>query len=133
MIGNDRHVSFLMKEQKRKKSPGFDGLPYKFYQRFWDQLGPEFTGVLSEAFQPGAAALPADITEGRVTLLYKVKEPDRGSQLATDPSRLVFCFNVFLIFWFWRKLTRPSLPIMSAIRKTETADHRKVSGPQHIL
>ena len=25
----------------RSKAPGFDGLPYEFYQRFWEQLGPE--------------------------------------------------------------------------------------------
>ena len=48
----------------RGNSPGFDGLPYEFYQRFWDQLGPELTSVLSEAFQAGAASLPADMTEG---------------------------------------------------------------------
>ena len=48
----------------RGKSPGFDGLPYESYQRFWDQLGPELTAVLSEAFQAGAASLPADMTEG---------------------------------------------------------------------
>ena len=32
-----------------------------------------------------------------------------------------------------RKLTCPSMPIISAIRKTDKANHRRVSGPQHIL
>ena len=32
-----------------------------------------------------------------------------------------------------RKLTWPSMPIMSATRKTDKANHRRVSGPQHIL
>ena len=33
----------------------------------------------------------------------------------------------------WKKLTYPSLPIMSTIRKTEKTEHRRESGPQHIL
>ena len=54
----------------RGKSPGFQGLPYELYQRFWDQVGAELTAVLSEAFQPGSpASLPGDMTESRVTLL----------------------------------------------------------------
>ena len=73
----------------RGKSPGFDGLPYEFYQRFWDQLGPELTAVLSEAFQAGAASLPADMTEGRVTLLYKGKGADRAQPASYRPITLL--------------------------------------------
>ena len=43
----------ILQALPRGKSSGFNGLPYEFYQRFWDQLGPELTAVLSEAFQPG--------------------------------------------------------------------------------
>ena len=73
----------------RGKSPGFDGLPYEFYLRFWDQLGPELTAVLSEAFQAGAAALPADMTEGPVTLLYKGKGSDRAQPASYRPITLL--------------------------------------------
>ena len=73
----------------RGKSPGFDGLPYEFYQRFWDQLGPELTAVLSEAFQAGAASLPADMTEGRVTLLHKGKGADRAQPASYRPITLL--------------------------------------------
>ena len=73
-----RPFTQILQALPRGKSPGFDGLPYKFYKRFWDQLGPELTAVLNEAFQPGGlASLSADMTEGRVTLLYKGKRADR--------------------------------------------------------
>ena len=32
-----------------------------------------------------------------------------------------------------KKLTCPSMPIISAVRKIDKANHRRVSGPQHIL
>ena len=74
----------------RGKSPGFDGLPYKFYQRFWDQLGPELIAVLSEAFQPNCpASLPADMTEGCVTLLYEGKGADRAQPALYRPITLL--------------------------------------------
>jgi len=70
----------------RSKAPGFDGLPYKFYQRFWEQLGPELTAVLQEAFQPdGPGQLPSDMTEGRITLLYKGKGLDRALPASYRP------------------------------------------------
>ena len=45
------------------------------------------------------------------------------------------CCVFFFYFFFLgeRKLTCPSMPIISAIRKTDKANHRRVSGPQHIL
>ena len=39
----------------------------------------------------------------------------------------------FLFFFCGRKLTCPSMPIIPAIRKTDKANHRRVSGRQHIL
>ena len=41
---------------------------------------------------------------------------------------------IFYFFFFWvRKLTCPSMPIIPAIRKTAKANYWRVSGPQHIL
>ena len=80
----------ILQALPRGKSPGFDGLPYEFYQRFWDQLGPELTAVLGEAFQPGGpASLPADMTKGRVTLLYKGKGADRAEPASYRPITLL--------------------------------------------
>ena len=39
----------------------------------------------------------------------------------------------FSFFLCGRKLTCPSMPIISATRKTDKANHWRVSGPQHIL
>ena len=77
------------------KAPGFDGLPYEFYQRFWDQLGPELAAVLHEAFQPGGPeALPAGMMEGRITLLYKGKGADRAVPTINWPTRPTIRYTV---------------------------------------
>ena len=39
----------------------------------------------------------------------------------------------FICFLCGRKLTCPSMPIFSAVRKTDKAHHRRVSGPQDVL
>ena len=36
----------LFKKCARNKSPGLDGLPYKFYQATWDIVGQAFVKVL---------------------------------------------------------------------------------------
>ena len=46
--------------------------------------------MLSEAFQPGGpASLPADMTEGRVTLFYKGKGADRAQPASYRPITLL--------------------------------------------
>ena len=45
--------------------------------------------MLSEAFQAGAASLPADMTEGRVTLLHKGKGADRAQPASYRPITLL--------------------------------------------
>ena len=44
--------------------------------------------MLSEAFQPGAASLPADMTEGGVALLYKGTGTDRAHPTSYRPITL---------------------------------------------
>ena len=52
--------------------------------------GPELTAVLGEAFQPGGpASLPADMTEGRVTLLHEGKGADRAQPASYRPITLL--------------------------------------------
>ena len=46
--------------------------------------------MLSEAFQPGGpASVPADMTEGRVTLFYKGKGADRAQPASYRPIMLL--------------------------------------------
>ena len=44
------------------------------------------------------------------------------------------CAKVNFIFYFfgWKKAYM-SMPILSATRKADKANHRRVAGPQHIL
>jgi hypothetical protein len=39
---------------KRNKSPDLDGLPYEFYQSFWDILGPDLVAVYNDCLAQGA-------------------------------------------------------------------------------
>ena len=65
-----------LKASARGKKPGSDGLPYEFFTQFWDLLGPELLAVLQDSFQTQhAPSLPASMTQGVITLLYKGKGP----------------------------------------------------------
>lgn len=79
-----------VKELPRGKSPGLDGLPYEFYQKFWALLGPELTAVLHEAFVSGASpGLPQQMLQGRIILLYKGKGADRALAASYRPITLL--------------------------------------------
>lgn len=79
-----------LKSLPRGKAPGFDGLPYEFYLRFWPLMGQELADVLQEAFDGGAgASLPPSLVQGRITLLYKGKGADRESPASYRPITLL--------------------------------------------
>ncbi|KAL3162558.1 hypothetical protein ABBQ32_010210 [Trebouxia sp. C0010 RCD-2024] len=77
-----------LKASARGKKPGSDGLPYEFYTQFWDLLGPALLAVLQESFQTGPS-LPASMTQGVITLLYKGK----GSRSSLDSYRPITLLN----------------------------------------
>ena len=56
------------------KSPGLDGLPAEFYQRFWPVLGPDMVEVLNFSYASGR--LSSSQRSRLITLLYK-----RGDRL----------------------------------------------------
>ena len=57
-----------------------------------------------------------------------------GAQAPAVAAPMTAAGHCFFFSFFWvRKLTCPSMPILSATRKTDKANHRRVSGPQHIL
>ena len=56
------------------KSPGLDGLPAEFYQRFWPVLGPDMVEVLNFSYASGR--LSSSQRSRLLTLLYK-----RGDRL----------------------------------------------------
>ena len=58
---------------------------------------------------------------------------DMQDQAVRDTKLLSVFFFFFFFFFVEEKLTCPSMPIISAIRKTDKANHWRVSGPQHIL
>ena len=79
-----------LKASARGKKPGSDGLPYEFFSQFWDMLGPELLAVLQDSFQTQhAPSLPACMTQGVITLLYKGK----GSRSLLDSYRPITLLN----------------------------------------
>ena len=82
-------LQLALKQSARGKKPGPDGLPYELYSQFWDLLGPELLAVLQESFQHQHAALPASMTRGVITLLYKGK----GSRSLLDSYRPITLLN----------------------------------------
>ena len=79
-----------LKASARGKKPGSDGLPYEFYTQFWDLLGPELLAVLQDSFQTQlTSSLPASMTQGVITLLYKGK----GARSSLDNYRPITLLN----------------------------------------
>ena len=62
-----KELHLTLKQSARAKKPGLYGLPYGLYPHFWGSLGPELLAVHQ---QP---TLPATVTKGVTTLLYKGK------------------------------------------------------------
>ena len=105
--------------------------------------GREHTVIaqLGTAGQPGHITLDtyASIQQARQTLeaYFSASSPEGlfepPDTLPQEQQELLMALDLFFLFFWGRKLTCPSMPIMSAIRKTDKANHRRVSGPQHIL
>ena len=58
-----------LKSFKRNKSPGLDGLPYEFYTKFWDLIGPDLVSTFNDSFSKGSLSFSQ--RTGLITLLYK--------------------------------------------------------------
>ncbi len=57
-------------DAKKNKTPGYDGLPYEFYQTFWHILGQDFLQVVNYSLNE-AKHLPYSQTVSIITLVYK--------------------------------------------------------------
>ena len=50
--------SQALKSFKRNKSPGLDGLPCEFYNRFWDLVRPNLVATFNESRTPFVVLFP---------------------------------------------------------------------------
>ena len=57
-------------DAKKNKTPGYDGIPYEFYQTFWHLLGNDFLQVVNYSLNE-AKRLPYSHTTSIITLVYK--------------------------------------------------------------
>ena len=100
----------------RGKKPGSDGLPYEFYSQFWDLLGPELLAVLHDSFQH-QHSLPASMTQGVISLLYKGK----GSPSLLDSYRPITLLNTDYKLLAKALATRFGPAMQHVIDPTQTA------------
>ena len=100
----------------RGKKPGSDGLPYEFYSQFWDLLGPELLAVLHDSFQH-QHSLPASMTQGVISLLYKGK----GSPSLLDSYRPITLLNTDYKLLAKALATRIGPAMQHVIDPTQTA------------
>ena len=52
-------VLFALRGMARRKAPGLDGLPMRFYLKFWSVLGSDLVSVLNSSFDSGCLSLSA--------------------------------------------------------------------------
>ena len=62
-------LSEVVKNLKKNKAPGLDGLTNEFYQTFWGVLEPHFVNMLEESFMIGS--LPSSIRKAVMSLIFK--------------------------------------------------------------
>lgn len=55
------------------RAPGPDGIPIKFYQTFWENIGPTIITMINSVVEAGF--LHEDITIGLLILLHKHGDP----------------------------------------------------------
>ena len=107
-----------LKASARGKKPGSDGLPYEFYTQFWDLLGPELLAVLQDSFQTQlTSSLPASMTQGVITLLYKGK----GARSSLDNYRPITLLNSDYKLLAKALATRLGPALQHVIDPTQTA------------
>ena len=68
-----KELEDALQATKNTKRPGSDGLPYEFYQTFWDILGEEFLKVVKFSLNQ-AKALPFSQTVSLIRLSHKKGE-----------------------------------------------------------
>lgn len=89
-INSNQHANlcspFLLPEVKAAtfgigalKSPGPDGIPALFFQKYWHVVAPTITNMVNEAFTTGI--FPAEINHSFITLIPKVDNPEVVTQL----------------------------------------------------
>ena len=82
-----------LKVTPRGKRPGCDGLPYEFYQAFWDRLAAPLLAAFNEPFLSGAAhpSLSELNRTGLIVLIYKEGDKDRADPDSYRPITLLNC------------------------------------------
>ena len=82
----------VVKNLKKNKAPGLDGLTNEFYQTFWDILEPVFINRLQESFIKGI--LTRSIRKAVMTLIF-----NNGDKTMLSNYRYMSFTNSVIKFW----------------------------------
>ena len=124
------HQIFTLDELRRvlfdcpkEKTAGYDGLPYEFYQTFWDVLGPDFLRLLQIALTE-EQGLPYSHTRSVLTLLCK--RGDRRFLQNWRPLSLLCCDYKIITKLLANRLTTVLATLLSP-RQTAGVPGRKIA------
>ena len=66
----EKELSFVIKNFKKDKSPGLDGLTDEFYQKLLEKLKSLYLNMITESFKKGI--VPSSIRQPVITLIFKL-------------------------------------------------------------
>ncbi|KAG8238575.1 hypothetical protein J437_LFUL018404 [Ladona fulva] len=137
-------VDAMVKSLPKYKSPGIDGLPYEFYQSYWNLIGVEIFNVLHECFNEGK--LDENQRTGIIVLVQKITSPKKCNEyrpitlMTTDYKILAKIIKARLKSILEDKLEKENytiskssniidiLTLIRVSRKTRLVNHRAATG-----
>ena len=99
----------VIKNLKRNKAPGLDGLTNEFYQAFWDLLEPHFIKMLQESFRIGI--LPGTVRKAIMTIIFK--QGDKTILSNYRPISLTNCDYKIIAFVLAKRLQNAASKLIS--------------------
>ena len=74
----DEEITLAVNQMEPLKTPGFDGIPAAFYQKYWNTVRTDITNMVKALFHSGF--MLKSLNHTFITLIPKLPNPERVSQ-----------------------------------------------------